>query len=88
GGVNTYVIGFGAVDGSADGIDKPMLNDLACAGRTSAGFPANCLDDGSGNYRWDAQSNVDVFLQAQDGASRTELLEALGADVCCDCVPE
>lgn len=87
-GVNTYVIGFGAVDGSADGINKPMLNDLACAGRTSTGFPASCVDDGGGNYRWDAQSNTDVFLQAQDGAALTQLLQTLGAAVCCDCVPE
>jgi hypothetical protein len=87
-GVNTYVIGFDASMDQVDGIDKVMLNDLACAGRTSPGFPANCIDDGNGNYRWDAQSNTDVFLAAEDGAALTQVLETLGGEVCCDCVPE
>lgn len=86
-GVASYVIGF---DGSGDmnnGVNKPLLNDLACAGHTSPGFPANCIDDGKGNYAWDANSGVDVFLLAQDGAALQALLAKLGADVCCDCVP-
>jgi hypothetical protein len=86
-GVKSYVIGFDASGDVTDGIDKTMLNDLACAGQTVSGFPAGCIDDGAGNYRWDAQSGMDVFLLAQNGTALNDLLKQLGGEVCCDCVP-
>jgi hypothetical protein len=86
-GVKSYAIGFDASGAVVDAIDKPMLNDLACAGQTSTGFPAGCVDDGAGNYRWDATSGTDVFLLAENGTALNDLLKQLGGEVCCDCVP-
>ncbi len=82
-GVKTYVVAF---DG-AGGVNEPLMNDLACAGKTSPGFPANCLDDGNGNYHWDSASMTNVFLKAENETALNDALKKVGADICCDCVP-
>lgn len=82
-GVKTYVIAF---DGSGTGIDKGLLNDAACAGRTALGFPTPCTVDGNGNYRATDREGAVLFLQAENGAALVDAFQDIAGQVCCGCV--
>ena len=82
-GIRTHVIGF---DASGGGIDRAMLNNLACAGQSAAGFPGPCIDDGAGGYRASDPRGADLFLTANDADTLTAALEGVAGGVCCGCL--
>jgi len=82
-GIGTYVIGF---DASGTGVDRPTLNDAACAGGTAPDPATNCTTDGMGRTRAANPSGPDLFLAAGDAAALTESLEQAAGDVCCGCL--
>jgi len=82
-GVRTYVVSF---DGSSDGIDGATLNDMACAGRTAAGFPAPCTADASGDYVAANPAGPALYLQAENAAELDDVLENISTALCCGCV--
>lgn len=82
-GVKTYVIAF---DGSGTGIDKGLLNDAACAGRTALGFPTPCTVDGNGNYRATDRAGAVLFLAAENGPALVDAFQDIAGQVCCGCV--
>jgi hypothetical protein len=81
--VGLYVIGF---DGSGSGIDNGLLNDLACAGHTTAGFPAGCTDQGGGVYRATDRTGAPLYQLAEDAADLVMVIEEVAGQVCCNCI--
>jgi hypothetical protein len=84
-GIDTYVVGFGASDAGASGVNVPLLNNLACAGMTAKSFSTACTQQGNGWVA--AQPNgPPLFLAAEDGASLQSALSSVTSSVCCGCV--
>ena len=77
-GVKTYVIGFGAA------VDKALLNDLACAGRTATKLSTACKQSGSGYVS--AGGTAPLYFSATDGTSLQTALATITGSVCCGCV--
>lgn len=82
-GVKTFVIAF---DSSGDEIDRGLLNDMACAGRTAPNFPTGCTIDVAGNYSAADRDGATLFLDAADAASLTQAFTEIAGKVCCGCV--
>jgi hypothetical protein len=82
-GVRTNVVSF---DGSGEGIDGAMLNDMACAGQTASGFPAGCTSDADGDYTASDPAGPALYLQAENAAELDDVLENISTDLCCGCV--
>jgi hypothetical protein len=82
-GVKTFVIAF---DSSGDEIDRGLLNDMACAGRTAPAFPAGCAVDGAGNYVATDRLGATQFLDAGDAAGLAQAFTDIAGKVCCGCV--
>jgi hypothetical protein len=80
-GVNTYVVAFD--NGAPAGIDKGLLNDMACAGRT---VTTGCQPDVNGNYRAIDRSGVPLFMMANDGPGLVTVFEQVAGAVCCGCI--
>lgn len=83
-GVKTFVVGFGAADAGSSGVNKPLLDDVACAGMTAPGFPAPCTKGAKG-YTATRTAGPPLFLLAQDGASLKSELLSIASSVCCGC---
>ena len=83
-GIKTFVVGFGGVEGGAGGVNVPLLDDAACAGETSPGFPAGCTKGASG-YTATSTTGAPLFYSAEDGASLQSALSAITKSVCCGC---
>ncbi len=83
-GVKTFVVGFGAADAGSSGVNKPLLDDVACAGMTAAGFPAPCTKGAKG-YTATSTAGAPLFLLAEDGASLKSELESVASSICCGC---
>jgi hypothetical protein len=83
-GVKTFVVAFD--DGASPGIDRGLLNDMACAGQTAAGFPAGCAEDEHGNFRAVDRAGAELFLAANNGSNLTGALEQIAQSVCCGCI--
>ena len=83
-GVNTYVVAFD--NGAPGGVDKGLLNDMACAGRTAPNFPAGCVADGAGTYRAQNRNGAALFLTADNGAGLSATFEQIAGAVCCGCI--
>jgi len=84
-GIKTYVVGFGS-QGGGDGVNVPLLNQLACAGMTAKDF-ANACQMGANGYEPTKPTGPPLFYDAADGASLSAGLKAIAGEVCCDCVP-
>ena len=84
-GISTYVVGFGAADAGAAGVNVALLNDLACAGMTASSFATSCTKSGSG-YVAVAPNGPPLFFLAEDGTALQGALASVTKDVCCDCV--
>ncbi len=82
-GIDLYVIGF---DGSGNGIDNGLLNDLACAGQTAAGFPAPCTDDGNGNFTATDRDGPALYSLAEGPDQLATVLQQVAEGICCGCV--
>jgi len=83
-GVSTFVVAFD--NGAPGGVDRGLLNDMACAGHTAPGFPTGCTDGGSGNYRAIDRQGAALFLTADDGARLGDAFEQVAGAVCCGCI--
>ena len=81
-GVKTYVLAF---DGSNDGIDNSLLNDLACAGGTATGFASACIDQGGGRFVAANRSGPALYFRAENGLSLATALGDIAGQVCCGC---
>jgi hypothetical protein len=79
-----FVDAFGS--GALGGIDRGLLNGMACAGQTAAGFPAGCTANGSGDYRATDRTGAALFLTANDAAGLTSAFEQVAGSVCCGCI--
>lgn len=85
-GVRTFVVGFGT-GGASAGIDRKALNDMACAGQTAPGFPADCVaKDGGGGYVAKDPAGKALFFDAKSGEDLSKALDEIGRTICCDCV--
>jgi hypothetical protein len=80
--VKLYVLAF---DGSADGIDNALLNDLACAGRTATGFPSSCIDEGAGRFVAANRNGPALYFRAENGLTLATALGDIAGQVCCGC---
>jgi hypothetical protein len=86
-GIDTFVVGFGAKDAGAGGVNRVLLNDLACAGRTAANFSTACrLADGGSGYVPVTPGGPDLFFTAEDGAGLEAALKSIEGQICCGCV--
>lgn len=83
-GVKTFVVGFGAADASAGGVDKKLLDQVACAGMTATNFPAPCTQTPTG-YTATSTSGPPLFYLAEDGASLQTALQSITSKICCGC---
>jgi hypothetical protein len=83
-GVKTFVVAFD--DGAPAGVDRGLLNDLACAGQTADGFPAGCVADAAGNYRAIDRAGAELFLTANNASGLTSALQHVAQSICCGCV--
>jgi hypothetical protein len=84
-GVMTFVIGFGGSDAGAAGVNRPLLNNIACAGQTASGFATACVQSGSGYTAVD-QNGPPLYFAAEDADSINTALTTVAAKVCCGCV--
>ena len=84
-GIDTYVVGFGAGDAGAKGVNVGLLNDLACAGMTATNFSTSCVKQGSGYVAANAKG-APLFFLAEDGMAVQTALASVTSNVCCGCV--
>jgi hypothetical protein len=86
GGVKTFILGFSASgELMPNGIGAPFLNNMACAGMTAPDFDESCMMSGAGYVAVDPEGAT-LYLQASDGPALSAALDAVAAQVCCDCV--
>jgi hypothetical protein len=83
-GVKTFVVGFGAADAGSAGVNKALLDQVACAGMTATGFPAPCTKTAAG-YTATVTTGAPIFYLAEDGASLQTALQSITSSVCCGC---
>ncbi len=84
--VKTFVLGFSASgELMPNGIGAPFLNNMACAGLTAPDFDESCMLSGTGYVAVDPEGAT-LYLQASDGVALGAALQAVAAEVCCDCV--
>jgi hypothetical protein len=81
-GVKTFVVAF---DGSGNGVDNGLLNDMSCAGQTAPNFPAPCTVGANGNYLATVRNGPPLYLLANNAATLTAGLQAVATQVCCGC---
>lgn len=84
-GVKTFVVGFGAADAGSSGVDKKLLDQVACAGMTAPGFPAPCTQTDGGGWTATSTSGPDLFYLAEDGATLQAALQTITSKICCGC---
>lgn len=83
-GIKTYVVGFGGVDGGSGGVNVKLLDDVACAGETTPGFPTGCTK-GANGYTATSTSGPPLFYSAEDGAALQAALTKITGSICCGC---
>ncbi|HTQ43237.1 MAG TPA: VWA domain-containing protein [Polyangiaceae bacterium] len=84
-GIKTFVVGFGAADAGAKGVNTKLLDNVACAGETATGFPAPCTKGDAGGYTATSTSGAPLFYLAEDGASLQMALQKITSSICCGC---
>jgi hypothetical protein len=84
-GIKTYVVGFGGSDAGAAGVNVPLLNNVACAGRTATNFATSCVMGDGGGYTAVTPKGPPVFFLAEDGASLSTSLKSITGSTCCGC---
>ena len=82
-GAPVFVVGF---DGTSEGIDNALLNNLACAGRTASDFDTACTDSGAGDYVASNPEGPPLYLRAGSSGELSAALEDIAGEVCCGCV--
>jgi hypothetical protein len=86
-GIETFIVGFGAADAGAGGVNKRLLNDLACAGKTAQNFATACTKADGGGYVPVAMNGPALYYAAEDGTSLQTALKGIATSICCGCVP-
>lgn len=84
-GIKTFVVGFGAADAGAKGVNTKLLDNVACAGETATGFPAPCTLGDAGGYVATTTAGPPLFYLAEDGASLQTALQKITSSICCGC---
>ena len=82
-GVKTFVVGFSGEEAMMGA--TAYLNDLACAGQTAKGFPGPCSATPDGFVAVDPNSQIPVYLQADNKADLDVALGSIADEVCCGC---
>jgi hypothetical protein len=80
-GVHTYVLAFGV---DPFGVSVPVLNAMACAGRTAVDFATRCVLSGTRFVPVDATGPA-LYRDAADGAALLAQLRSVAGQVCCGC---
>jgi hypothetical protein len=84
-GIETFVVGFGSSDAGAGGVNVPLLNDVACAGKTATGFATACVVGDGGGYVAKDRHGPPLFFLAEDGPSLSTALKSIAQTTCCGC---
>lgn len=85
-GVGTFVVGFGANDAGAGGVNKKLLNELACAGTTAQNFATACVKGDGGGYVPVLPNGPALYYASEDGAALEMALKGIATSICCGCV--
>jgi hypothetical protein len=81
------VVSFDATTDGASGVNKMLLNNLACAGHTAVDFDKACVESPSGGYRAADPSGPVLYRRPKDQGALVQELSTLLGGVCCGCVP-
>ncbi len=85
--IKTFIVGFGAQNTTPQGVNPPLLNEMACAGQTAKDFAANCMPLAGGGFTAvDATNGPRLYFDAADGPSLSTALRAVAREVCCGCI--
>lgn len=85
--IRTFIVGFGAQNTTPQGVNPPLLNEMACAGQTAKDFATNCTGaPGGGFTAVDATNGPRLYFDASDGPSLSTALRAVAREVCCGCI--
>jgi hypothetical protein len=85
-GIKTFVVGFGAQDTTAQGVNPPVLNQMACAGGTAKDFTTACTASPSGGYDAVDPDGAHVYFDAANADELTTALGDITGQICCGCV--
>ncbi|HEY4182409.1 MAG TPA: vWA domain-containing protein [Kofleriaceae bacterium] len=86
-GTKTFIVGFGAQDTTTQGVNPPVLNQLACAGHTAKDFATNCKQVAGGGYdAVDPMNGPPLYYDAADATALAASLRAVAGSVCCGCI--
>lgn len=85
-GVTTFVVGFGAQDTTAQGVNPPLLNQLACAGGGAKNFDTACVALSTGGYDAVDPNGAHVYFDAANGSELSTALGDIAGQICCGCV--
>jgi hypothetical protein len=85
--IRTFIVGFGAQNTTPQGVNPPLLNEMACAGQTAKDFATNCVGAvGGGFTAVDATNGPRLYFDAADGPSLSTALRDVAREVCCGCI--
>lgn len=84
-GIQTFLIGFGAQTTQPGGVNPPLMNRLACAGRTARGFATACKQV-EGGYDAVDPDGARLYYDATNGQEVQGALRTIATMVCCGCV--
>jgi hypothetical protein len=85
-GIETFVVGFGAQDTTAQGVNPPMLNRMACAGGTAKDFTSACTPLSSGGFDATTPDGARIYFDAANANDLATSLGAIAGQICCGCV--
>jgi len=85
--IKTFIVGFGAQNTTPQGVNPPLLNEMACAGQTAKDFATNCMPRAGGGFTAvDATNGPRLYFDAADGPSLSTALRDVAREVCCGCI--
>jgi hypothetical protein len=85
--IKTFIVGFGAQNTTPQGVNPPLLNEMACAGQTAKDFAINCMPLPAGGFTAvDATNGPRLYFDAADGPSLSTALRDVAREVCCGCI--
>ena len=86
-GIKTFIVGFGSQNTTPQGVNPPLLNEMACAGHTAKDFATNCTGAVGGGFQAvDAAGGPRLYFDASDGPALSLALRDVAREVCCGCI--
>lgn len=85
-GIKTFVVGFGAQDTTAQGVNPPVLNQMACAGGTAKDFTTTCVAASGGGYDAADPAGAHLYFDAANAGELSASLADIAGQICCGCV--